>query len=289
MFDTTDRILNQLRAGEDGLAEFKALRLGNRGVLSPNTEDLAGELVAFANADGGTIFLGVDDSGAGGADQPSVPAAPFRRGRRGSRQGHPRQRRPHHRRGRAPPRLHRHSPAGRRRRRRAHAPRHPAPAGTRPPPGGGDGVVAPDHGAAEAGGDPRPGAGQPGRGAPGRRAIGAGVAPRRPVRGRTGAPAEPQPERRAAAARRFRPAGPLRREPPVVRPSPHPRRRRRPRAPHRVRQRGHSAAVAGRVTTPRGGVPLRRAVSATRRHVRGPDRRSAERPDTGCSGWPRTR
>jgi len=64
MFGTTDRILNQLRAGEDGLAEFKALRLGDRGVLSPNTEDLAGELVAFANADGGTIFLGVDDSGA---------------------------------------------------------------------------------------------------------------------------------------------------------------------------------------------------------------------------------
>jgi len=64
MFDTTDRILNQLRAGEDGRAEFKALRLGDRGVLSPDNEDLAGELVAFANADGGTIFLGADDSGA---------------------------------------------------------------------------------------------------------------------------------------------------------------------------------------------------------------------------------
>ena len=64
MFDTTDRILNQLRAGEDGLAEFEALRLGDRGVLPPNNEDPAGELVAFANADGGTIFLGVDDSGA---------------------------------------------------------------------------------------------------------------------------------------------------------------------------------------------------------------------------------
>ena len=46
MFDTTDQILNQLRAGEDGLAEFKTLRLGDRGALSPNTEDLAGELVA---------------------------------------------------------------------------------------------------------------------------------------------------------------------------------------------------------------------------------------------------
>ena len=64
MFDTTDQILKQLRAGEDGLAEFKALRYGDRGVLSPNTEDLAGELVSFANADGGTVFLGADDSGA---------------------------------------------------------------------------------------------------------------------------------------------------------------------------------------------------------------------------------
>lgn len=64
MFDTTDQILNQLRAGEDGLAEFKAIRLGDRGVPSPNTEDLAGELVAFANAAGGTVFLGVADSGA---------------------------------------------------------------------------------------------------------------------------------------------------------------------------------------------------------------------------------
>ena len=64
MFDTADQILNQLRAGEDGRAEFKAIRLGDRGVLSPNTEDIAAELVAFANAAGGAVFLGVDDSGA---------------------------------------------------------------------------------------------------------------------------------------------------------------------------------------------------------------------------------
>ena len=64
MFDTTDQILNQLRAGNDGLAEFKALRLGDPGVLSPNTDDLAAVLIAFANADGGAVFLGVDNSGA---------------------------------------------------------------------------------------------------------------------------------------------------------------------------------------------------------------------------------
>ena len=64
MFDTRDQILNQLRAGEDGRAEFKEVRLGDRGVLAPNTQELAGELVAFANAAGGVVFLGIDDSGA---------------------------------------------------------------------------------------------------------------------------------------------------------------------------------------------------------------------------------
>ena len=64
MFDTREEILNQLRAGEDGRAEFKEMRFGSRGVLSPNTEDFAGELVAFANAEGGAVFLGIGDSGA---------------------------------------------------------------------------------------------------------------------------------------------------------------------------------------------------------------------------------
>ena len=64
MFDTPEQIRSQLRAGEDGRAEFKEVRFGGRGVLSPNTEELAGELVAFANAEGGVVFLGVDDSGA---------------------------------------------------------------------------------------------------------------------------------------------------------------------------------------------------------------------------------
>ena len=64
MFDTRDQILDQLRAGEDGRAEFKEVRFGDRGVLSPNTEDLADELAAFANAERGVVFLGVDDSGA---------------------------------------------------------------------------------------------------------------------------------------------------------------------------------------------------------------------------------
>src|SRR6266851_8990284 len=63
MFDTVDSILEQLRAGEDSFAEFKEVRFGNHGVISPNTEDIAGEFIAFANAEGGAVFLGVNDDG----------------------------------------------------------------------------------------------------------------------------------------------------------------------------------------------------------------------------------
>ena len=63
MFDTLEEIRRQLEAGEDARAEFKEVMLGGHGVRSPNTEDMAGEMVAFANADGGVIFLGVDDAG----------------------------------------------------------------------------------------------------------------------------------------------------------------------------------------------------------------------------------
>lgn len=63
MFDTLDEIRRQLEAGEDARAEFKEVVFGDRGVRSPNTEDMAGEMVAFANAEGGVIFLGVSDAG----------------------------------------------------------------------------------------------------------------------------------------------------------------------------------------------------------------------------------
>ena len=64
MFDTAEQIEGQLLAGEDSRAEFKELRLTGQGVQAPNAESLAGEMVAFANADGGTLFLGVNDAGA---------------------------------------------------------------------------------------------------------------------------------------------------------------------------------------------------------------------------------
>ena len=63
VFNTVEQMLAQLRAGEDGRAEFKDLRLRDRRVVAPNSEDLAGELVAFANAEGGAVFVGVADSG----------------------------------------------------------------------------------------------------------------------------------------------------------------------------------------------------------------------------------
>ena len=63
MFDTLDEIQRQLQVLEDSRAEFKEVVLGDRSVRSPNTEEMAGEMVAFANAEGGVVFLGVDDDG----------------------------------------------------------------------------------------------------------------------------------------------------------------------------------------------------------------------------------
>ena len=63
MLDTRERISDQLRAGEDGQAEFMPLRFDAQGETSIDVEELAGELVGFANAEGGVVFLGVGDSG----------------------------------------------------------------------------------------------------------------------------------------------------------------------------------------------------------------------------------
>jgi predicted HTH transcriptional regulator len=63
MFDTVDEIQRQLSSGEDSRAQFKEVRFGEHGVRSPGTDEVAGEMVAFANAEGGVIFLGVDNSG----------------------------------------------------------------------------------------------------------------------------------------------------------------------------------------------------------------------------------
>ncbi len=63
MLQTLDAIVERLAAGEDSFVEFKEVRVGATTVLSPNADELASEIVGFANAEGGTIFLGVADDG----------------------------------------------------------------------------------------------------------------------------------------------------------------------------------------------------------------------------------
>lgn len=62
-FDTPEAVAAQLQAGEDGIAEFKEVRLTADRVDAPHADALAGEMVSFANAEGGAVFLGVDDAG----------------------------------------------------------------------------------------------------------------------------------------------------------------------------------------------------------------------------------
>ena len=65
VFSTVDEMLHQVRAGEDGRAEFNSLRLRDRVVVAPNAEDLAGELVAFGGGpqpqSSGSILRAVAD------------------------------------------------------------------------------------------------------------------------------------------------------------------------------------------------------------------------------------
>lgn len=67
MFEAAQQVEAQLLAGEDARSAFKALRSRTPGVQAPNAESVAGEVVAFADADGGALFprcaamLGVND------------------------------------------------------------------------------------------------------------------------------------------------------------------------------------------------------------------------------------
>ena len=53
----------QLRLGEDSLWEFKQVEFRNDRPTAPRRPDLADELAAFANAEGGVILFGVTDAG----------------------------------------------------------------------------------------------------------------------------------------------------------------------------------------------------------------------------------
>ncbi len=56
-------ITHQLRLGEDSRWEFKQIEFAGNQPKSPNRNDLADEIAAFANSDGGVLLCGVTESG----------------------------------------------------------------------------------------------------------------------------------------------------------------------------------------------------------------------------------
>ncbi len=56
-------IARQLRLGEDSLWEFKQIAFSGNRPRSPSRDDLADEIAAFANANGGMLLCGVTDAG----------------------------------------------------------------------------------------------------------------------------------------------------------------------------------------------------------------------------------
>ena len=59
-----EEIARQLRLGEDSHWEFKSVEFAGDKPKSPRRGDLADEIAAFANADGGVLLCGVTDGGA---------------------------------------------------------------------------------------------------------------------------------------------------------------------------------------------------------------------------------
>ncbi len=58
-----EEIRHQLRLAEDSNWEFKAFEFAGNKPRNPNRNDLADEIAAFANADGGVLLCGVTDDG----------------------------------------------------------------------------------------------------------------------------------------------------------------------------------------------------------------------------------
>ena len=56
-------IERQLRLGEDSRWEFKEIEFAGNQPRSPNRNDWADEIAAFANANGGVLLCGVTDAG----------------------------------------------------------------------------------------------------------------------------------------------------------------------------------------------------------------------------------
>ena len=61
MFESPAELLQKIRLGEDTSLELKTVRFRGGRVSNPSRHDLANELAAFANTQGGVLVLGVDD------------------------------------------------------------------------------------------------------------------------------------------------------------------------------------------------------------------------------------
>lgn len=61
MFDSRHELLEAIRLGETSFLELKEVRFSGRRVTGPSRNDLADELAAFANSQGGVLVLGVED------------------------------------------------------------------------------------------------------------------------------------------------------------------------------------------------------------------------------------
>ena len=62
---STEEITRRLQLGEDSSWEFKQVDFAGDQPRSPDRADIADEIAAFANADGGTLLCGVTDEGEG--------------------------------------------------------------------------------------------------------------------------------------------------------------------------------------------------------------------------------
>lgn len=58
-----EELLSRLRAGEDGEWEFKEVRFEGARLKAPKRNDIADEIAAYANSQGGVVVFGVTDQG----------------------------------------------------------------------------------------------------------------------------------------------------------------------------------------------------------------------------------
>ena len=63
MSHSDEQIIRQLRLGEDSHWEFKQIEFSGNRPVNPRRDDLADEIAALANTDGGTLLCGVTDEG----------------------------------------------------------------------------------------------------------------------------------------------------------------------------------------------------------------------------------